>query len=145
MRTPTEENRRRTLQTLLDERGKDARKVLAEKLGHANQSRISHLLSGHRPISEEVATEVEKAMGLAPGTLDKGAKRPRSAAIELPEVVDEALLEASVRAVINAATEAHAKVLADKTAQAVRMVYHQAATVGHIDPMFVKMVIGLIR
>jgi hypothetical protein len=153
------ELRRANLTELLKERG--ARTALALKLG-VNPSHVSHLLRSPdqqfaRPIHEDTAREIEAALGLDPGRLDRQHAGERRAIYtarpvdETPEPtapagpVNEDLLEETVRVVVSVATQTHSKLVADKTATLVRLVYEQSRGTGHVDPAFVQQLIKLIR
>lgn len=135
------EQRRENLTRLLSEPG--AKTALAIKL-NATQAHVTHLLKppgakSARPIHEDTARAVETAMGLSPGELD----REPGAAPPLPQ--NTALLEESVRLVIAVAAESHAKLVADKTAAIVRLVYEHSLSAGTVDPAFVAQLVKLMR
>lgn len=136
--------RRENLTRLLSERG--AKTQLALRLD-TTQAHITHMLKpegqASRAIHEDKARQIETVLGLPPYALDTpaGGPSPRRPA----PVVDEALLEESVRVVILAAAEAHATLVADKTAGIVRMVYDNAKPSGRVDPAFVLQLVKLMR
>lgn len=165
-KTPTTvyDTRRENLRRLLYGRG--AKTLLAQKLG-TNQTHISHMVrdpdkAGARLIHEDKAREIEDALNLEAGALDKGGPDPvlrtgdgtvaflqmKPAPAPPPSPADEAdleLLEASVRAVITAAADTHSKIVAEKTASIVRLVYAHGKAMGHIDPTFVQQLVKLMR
>ncbi len=145
-RTAAEESifevRRQNLLKILETKG--ARTRLAVQLG-CNQSHITHLLqapgkSGHRQIPEEVARQIEIITGMHEGELDRPPGAP-----PLLEPCNPQLLEDAVRAVIATAADSHAKLVADKAAGVVRMVYENSVATGKVDPVFVAQLVRLMR
>lgn len=138
------EIRRENLARLLSEPG--AKTALAIKLG-VTQARITHLLKpigskGSRPIHEDQARQIESIIGLTPRALDQDPEAPASSS---PLQVDSRLLEDSVRSVISAAADAHSKLVADKAAAIVRLVYEHSRTLGRVDPAYVAQLVKLMR
>lgn len=137
------EIRRENLTGLLSEPG--AKTALAIKLG-VSQARITHLLKpsgpGARPIHEDQARQIEQIMGLPPRALDHD---PNAPPVARGNGDNTALIEESVRAVIAAAAEAHAKLVAEKAAAIVRLVYEHSKPLGYVDPAFVQQLVKLMR
>lgn len=65
--------RRENLKNRLEEPG--AKTQLALKLG-VSQARITHLVTGHRPVHEDTARQIEDALGLSPRELDRAPGAP---------------------------------------------------------------------
>lgn len=137
--------RRKNLTRLLTEKG--AKTALAIKL-ECTQAHITHLLAepgsrGAREIKEDTARQIELAIGLSPGELDRepGATERRRAT----PPNDPVLLEEAVRMVLAAAIEAHAKLASDKTAGIVRLVYEHSVLIGRVDPAYVAQLVKLMR
>ena len=75
------ELRRVNLERVLSERGRGAKTYLAQRLA-ISQSHVSHWLkgadvAGARPIHKGTARDIEKALGLEPGALDRPIREPR--------------------------------------------------------------------
>lgn len=139
------EARRENLAKLMAHKG--AKTQLAERLG-TTQAHITHLLKptgaqSARPIHEETARQIEAAIGLPAGELDKGAVYARPAPKLAP--VDLDMLEHSVKAVLAEVAATHAKLTDEKTASAVRLVHDHSLALGHVDPAFVTQLIKLMR
>ena len=143
MDTPTVyETRRANLARLLEPRG--ARTQLALRLG-VTQSHVSHLLRPPaqkfaRAIHEDMARQIETAMGLDPGQLDwPGGRRPAPVA-----VLDERLLAASMQAVLAALPPGpNTTERATKAATLVDLVYREARLTGQVDPAHVAQLVRL--
>jgi hypothetical protein len=130
--------RRTNLRKLMTEWGGPT--SLSKKLGHSNGSYLAQLIGPHpsREISEKVAREMERKLGLPIGWLDQEhAGNGRQ--------VDDETLSACVRAVAAAIRDAGLKPDPDAYANLVGLVYEHTQLTGRVDEPFIQKLIGLIR
>jgi hypothetical protein len=140
------EFRRRNLTELLKETG--AKTALAVKLD-MTQPQISHWLRDpkaptSRPIKEDSARQIERAIGLSPGDLDRDpdapARPPRSATS-----VNIELLTETTRAVLTEVGAAKGKQMIDKVSDIVSLAYEHAVTRGSVDANYVHQLVKLMH
>jgi hypothetical protein len=154
------ETRRDNLTKLLEHKG--AKTQLATRLG-ATQSHITHLLkpptaASARQIKEETARQIEDAMGLPRGELDRphqadviihGKNGEPTVVVEMkhtaPSPDEPALLEAVAAAVLAELERLKVKVSSEKTAGMMRIVYEHARSSGHVDRALIATLVKLIK
>lgn len=134
--------RQRNLKAIIAQWG--GGEALAKRLGYSNASYLSHMVRGHRPISEKTARKIESVLGLGVGWLDRehseeGNPAPPASA------VDTSLFARVVVAIGTAMGELGVYLSMDKFEEVVQLVYEDASTRGEVSDDFVKRVLRLVR
>ncbi len=136
------------MQTVYDKRRENLRSIirtwggsssLAKKLGHSNGSYLAQLAGPHptRDVSEKVAREIERKLGLALGWMDDdhpGGGR-----------VDDSALTDCVRAVAACLRDSGHRPDPDTYATLVQLVYDNQKLTGRMDEAFVKQLMRLLK
>ena len=137
------------MQTIYDVRRDNLRRLigqwggptsLSKKLGHANGSYIAQL-AGPRPsrdVSEKVAREIERKLGLPIGWMDREQEAGG------PHLNDEALSEV-VRAVATCLRDAGLRPKPETYATLVQLTYDRVKLTGQVDESYINKLITLAR
>ena len=130
--------RRANLRKLMEQWGGPT--SLAAKLGHSNGSYLAQLAGPHpsRDVSEKVAREIERKLGLSPMWMDSAHKTPpaqpdTNALIEVVAMVQDLLHAANV------------KISKEKFAEVVNLVYEQAAETNANPQAYARRIINLLK
>lgn len=113
---------------------------MSRKLGHSNGSYLAQLIGPHpsREISERVARDVERTLGLPVGWLDQD--HPTGGA----QLNDEALTEV-VRAVATVLRDAGLRPDPETYATLVQLAYDRSKLTGRLDEHYIQRLTGLLR
>ena len=111
---------------------------LSRKLGHANGSYLAQLIGPHptRHVSEKVARDIEKTLGLPVGWLD--SERPVGG-----QPNDDQLAEC-VRAVASCLRDAGLRPPPETYSQLVALVYDRLRLTGRVDEQFTQKLITIL-
>ena len=142
MPTDIQDVRRRNLRRLVQDY--EGMNSLARQLGLTKGAYISQLLSDkpQRAISEKVARNWEKKLGLTQGWLDGN---PENKAAITRQTLDAALLERVILEVAKAAHDLGVTLQPGRLSELVAMQYVDATTLGQVDPERVRKIVGLLK
>ncbi len=112
---------------------------LSRKLGHSNGSYLAQLIGPHpsREVSEKVAREVERKLGLPATWMDQEQSPGQG--------VDDESLSQCVRAVAAAIRDAGLKLDPDKYATLVSLAYDHWRVTGRLDENYIRKLMELMR
>lgn len=142
------DRRRRNLAALLQEVG--AKTALAVKLD-MTAAQISHWLrapdkAGARQIKEDSARQIERAIGLQLGALDRDPDRSvESASPRNGRPVDADLLAATTRAVLLEVQAIKGKPMIEKIANVVQLAYEHNSAHGSLDERYIHDLVKLMQ
>jgi len=130
--------RRANLRKLMEQWGGPT--SLSMKLGHSNGSYLAQLAGPHpsREVSEKVAREIERKLGLDAGWMDKTQKTAS------PQVDTSALIEvvALVRDLLDSNT---VKISKEKFTDLVNLVYERTQETGQQQSEYARRLIKLVK
>jgi hypothetical protein len=138
MAKPPATTRQRNLRELIAQWG--GGEALAKKLGYSNGSYLSHMATGHRPITEKTVQRIEETLGLPRGWMEQ-----ERATKEVSAPVDTALFTRCVEAVGMAMQEMGTSLSVEKFEEVVLLMYEHTLTVGRCDEALLRRVIALAR
>lgn len=135
MKTDLKELRRTNLKKKAEEAGGSA--ALARALGYANQSFLSNVLTGLKPLGERAARSIERKAGWPEYELDRLPGEP------LPfHGTDRQMIAACVRAIGDALGER--QITPAKFAELVALYYEHCTTRGSLDPAHLARLLKLL-
>jgi len=133
--------RQRNLRRLIAQWG--GGEALAKKLGYANGSYLSHMATGHRPITEKTARRIETELRLPPMWMDAEHDARRD---DPPPVrVSTTLFAQVVEAVSTAMQELGVELGLGKFEDVVTLIYEDALERGELSQALVRRMLGLAR
>lgn len=132
------DTRRENLRGLISQWGGPT--SLAKKLGHANGSYIAQLAGPNpsREVSEKVAREIERKLGLPIAWLDQEH-------VGTPKHLNDQALADCVRAVATVLRDAGLRPAPDVYATLVQLTYDHTKLTGQVDEVFIQKLTGLLQ
>jgi hypothetical protein len=136
--------RQRNLRKLIAQWG--GGEALAKKLGYANGSYLSHMATGHRPITEKTARAIEQKLQLPLGWMDSdhnnGRKHLATVAVA---AVDTTLFAQVVEAVSTAMQELGIDLSLEKFEEVVSFAYEHSLEKREVDQVLLRKMLRLAR
>lgn len=117
--------------------------ALAKKLGYSNGSYVSHMATGHRPITEKSARRIETTLGLPLGWMDQDHGRKKEEPVSVR--VNPILFAQAVEAVTTGMQELGVDLSLEKFEELVGIVYEEVLAKGSADYQLLQKMLRLAR